>query len=419
MSHEWDSLLLNVRLATMQGEGLGLLDNAAIATQGGAIAWVGAMATLPPGATAGTKHVRRCSGELVTPGLIDCHTHLVFGGNRAREFDLRAAGATYEEIARAGGGIRSTVAATRRAARLPGALALEAGGRLAALMHEGVTTIEIKSGYGLDTQTELQILREVRSLHDPSRINIVATFLGAHAVPAEYEGRADDYLSYVCDDMLPEVKRQALADAVDIFCENVGFDLAQTQRVFEAARALGMPLKIHAEQLSNMGGAKLAAGFGALSADHLEYLDEAGVAAMAHAGMVAVLLPGAFYCLREKQLPPVALLRRHGVPLAVASDLNPGTSPIVSLQASMNMACTLFRLTPAEVLRGVTVNAARALGLSDRGVLAAGKRADFCMWNVGEPAEVCYWMGGIRPLSITVGGVARDNTAGGWAGLSS
>ncbi len=412
-----DSLTVNVRLATMQGAdgGIGLIEDGAIATHGDRIVWVGAMRDLPDEIRTNAVRTLHGEGTLITPGLIDCHTHLLFGGDRVREFALRLSGASYEEIARSGGGIRSTVNATRELATSNGLLYADGRGRLRALMHEGVTTIEVKSGYALNTAGELQMLREARRLHDPSSINVATTLLGAHALPEEYEARADAYIDLVCGEMIPQARQQGLADAIDVFCENIGFNLAQTRRVFEAARVHGLPVKVHAEQLSNMGGARLAAEFGALSADHLEYLDEAGVEAMARAGTVATLLPGAFYFLRETRLPPLELLRRHHVPIAVASDLNPGSSPLVSLQAAMNMACTLFRLTPDEVLRGVTVNAARALGMADRGVLAAGMRADYCIWNVVAAAELCYWLGGIRPLSIVVGGVARINTLTGWA----
>jgi len=418
MARQFDTLTVNVRLATMppDADGIGLIEDGAIATKGDRIAWVGPMADLPPDAREQCALVLPGEGRLITPGLIDCHTHLVFGGDRVHEFEMLLSGVSYSDIARNGGGIRSTVEATRRAASKSGALASMARARLSALMREGVTTVEVKSGYALNTEGELQMLREARRLHDPARVNVTTTLLGAHTIPSEYAGRGDDYISLVCDEMIPRAKAEGLADAVDVFCENIGFTAAQTERVFEAARKHGLPVKVHAEQLSNLGATALAANYQALSADHLEYIDEAGVAAMARAGMVAVLLPGAFYFLRETQAPPIGLLRKHGVRMAVASDLNPGSSPMVSLQAAMNMACTLFRMTPVEVLRGVTVNAARALGMTDRGVLAAGMRADFCRWNVGDPAALCYWLGGLRPLSVAVGGVARNNSVAGWAG---
>lgn len=414
MSHEkpFDLLLQNVRLATMQGEGLGLLPNAAMGVRDGVIVWIGPVAAIPAAAVDASTRQWDGKNDLVTPGLIDCHTHLIFAGNRAQEFEQRLGGASYEEIAQRGGGIRSTVNATRAAATIPHELAAAARARLTSLMQEGVTSIEIKSGYGLDTATELAMLRTARQLEPTQAINVVTTLLAAHAVPAEFAGRADDYIAFVCEEIIPQAHREGLADAVDVFCENIGFTLAQTRRVFDAARAINLPVKIHAEQLSNMGGAALAAEYGALSADHLEYLDDAGVRAMAAAGTVAVLLPGAFYYLRESQLPPIAALRHANVPIAVASDLNPGTSPIVSLQANMQMACTLFRLTPTEVLRGVTVNAARALGQNDRGTLVVGARADFCLWNVREPAELCYWLGGVRPRTVVVSGVERRMEAG-------
>ncbi|MEO8104627.1 MAG: imidazolonepropionase, partial [Betaproteobacteria bacterium] len=315
-------------------------------------------------------------------------------------------GASYEDIARAGGGIFSTVRLTRAADE--DELLRQSEPRLHALMQEGVTTVEIKSGYGLDIETELKMLRVARRLGERNALSVRTTFLGAHAVPPEFAGRADAYVDHLCDQMLPAATAAGLVDAVDAFCENIGFTPAQVRRIFEAAHRHRLPVKLHAEQLSDQQGAVLAAEFAALSADHLEYLDEYGVAAMAARGTVAVLLPGAFYFLRETRLPPIAALRRHHVAIAVASDLNPGTSPIVSLLASMQLAATLFRLTPVEVLRGVTLNAARALGLGDRcGALAAGMRADFCRWQVSAPAELCYWMGGLKPSEVVVAGEAR------------
>ena len=319
---------------------------------------------------------------------------------------MRLQGASYTDIAKAGGGIASTVRAVREATEAE--LLQQSERRLRVLMGEGVTTIEIKSGYGLDLESELKMLRVARELGRRNGVSVVTTFLGLHALPPAFAGRADDYVDHVCQQMLPVIVGEQLADAVDAFCDEIGFTRAQTQRFFEAARRLGTPVKLHAEQLSNQHGAALAAEFGALSADHLEYLDGAGVDEMAKAGTVAVLLPGAFYVLRETRLPPVDGLRNAGVPIAVASDLNPGTSPIVSLQANMHLACTLFRLTPTEVLRGVTVNAARALGQQhDRGSLAVGKRADWCVWGVAQPAELCYWMGGMKPDRIVAGGRER------------
>ena len=400
----FDQLWTNARIATMRGNALGLIEQGAIASLGDRITWIGNAADAP---IADATVVHDCAGALMTPGLIDCHTHLVFAGNRAQEFEQRLNGTSYEDIANAGGGILSTVRATREASEAE--LLEQSEPRLHVLMAEGVTTIEIKSGYGLDLESERKMLRVARELGRRNAIGVVTTFLGAHALPMEFAGRADDYVDFVCDQLLPVVAREKLADAVDAFCDKIGFTRAQTQRIFEAARRLGLPVKLHTEQLTNQRGAALAAEFGALSADHLEYLDAAGVAAMAKAGTVAVLLPGAFYVLRETKLPPIELLRKSGVAIAIASDLNPGTSPIVSLQANMHLACTLFRLTPTEVLRGVTVNAARALGLHhDRGTLAAGKRADWCVWDVASPVELCYWMGGVRPRRIVANGRERD-----------
>ena len=388
----------------MQGSELGLIEQGALVEKEGRIAWVGPMTEVPAALKCDTRI--DCAGALITPGLIDCHTHLVFAGNRADEFEMRLNGASYEEISRMGGGIFSTVRATREVDEL--ALLKQSEARLHALMQEGVTTIEIKSGYGLDVETELKMLRVARKLAERNAICVKATFLGAHAVPSEFSGRADDYIDLVCNQMLPALAGAGLVDAVDAFCEDIGFTLDQTRRVFETARRFGLPVKLHAEQLSDQKGAMLAAEFGALSADHLEYLDDDGIASMAKSGTVAVLLPGAFYFLREKQLPPIVALREWNIPMAVASDLNPGTSPIVSLQANMHMAATLFRLTPTEVLRGVTVNAARALGLQhDRGMLAAGMRADFCIWDIDTPAELCYWMGGVKPTQVVFDGKER------------
>ena len=399
----FDQLWTNARIATMCGDGLGLIACGAIASQNERITWVGNAADAP---IADATVVHDCAGALMTPGLIDCHTHLVFAGNRAQEFEMRLQGASYTDIAKAGGGIVSTVRAVREATEAE--LLQQSERRLRVLMGEGVTTIEIKSGYGLDLESELKMLRVARELGRRNGVSVVTTFLGLHALPHAFAGRADDYVDHVCQQMLPVIVSEQLADAVDAFCDEIGFTRAQTQRFFEAARRLGIPVKLHAEQLSNQHGAALAAKFSGLSADHLEYLDGAGVDEMAKAGTVAVLLPGAFYVLRETRLPPVDGLRNAGVPIAVASDLNPGTSPIVSLQANMHLACTLFRLTPTEVLRGVTVNASRALGLQhDRGSLAVGKRADWCVWAVAQPAELCYWMGGIKPDRIVSSGRER------------
>lgn len=398
-----DQLWTNARIATMQGETLGLIEHGAIASQRDQITWVGQAVDAP---IADAAVVHDCCGALMTPGLIDCHTHLVFAGNRAQEFEMRLHGASYEEIAKAGGGILSTVRATQAASEAD--LLAQSEFRLHALMNEGVTTIEIKSGYGLDLESERKMLRVARELGRRNTISVQTTFLGLHALPPEFAGRADEYVELVCNESLPAIVSEGLADAVDAFCDNIGFTREQTQRFFTAGASFGLPVKLHAEQLSNQHGTALATEFHALSADHLEHLDGAGVAAMAKSGTVAVLLPGAFYVLREKKFPPLAALRQSGVAVAVASDLNPGTSPIVSLQANMHLACTLFRMTPTEVLRGVTVNASRALGLQqDRGMLVAGQRADWCVWDVDSPAELCYWMGAVRPSRIVVAGRER------------
>lgn len=362
----------------------------ALVVEQGTIAWLGPEAELPDGYRGLPRH--DAGGAWITPGLVDCHTHLVYGGQRADEFAMRLAGASYEEIARAGGGIVSSVRATRAADE--DTLFAQAAARLAPLLAEGVTAIEIKSGYGLEQEAERRQLRVARRLGEAFGVSVHTTFLGAHALPPEYAGRADDYIDLVCNTMLPALAEEGLVDAVDAFCESVGFSLAQTECVFDAAARHGLPVKLHAEQLSNLGGAALAARHRALSADHLEHLDEAGVAAMAAAGTVAVLLPGAYYFLRDTNLPPIALLRQYGVPMAISTDHNPGTSPVTSLLLMMNMACTLFRLTVPEALAGVTTHAARALGATDRhGRLAAGRAADFVLWRVDSPAELAYWFG--------------------------
>ena len=398
---DFDRMWINAQLATMrEGEPYGAVRDGAIGVRNGKIAFVGTKAELPGPADRIADTVIDADGRWITPGLIDCHTHIVYGGNRAREFELRLEGATYEEIARAGGGIRSTVTATRAASE--DALIEAARPRLAALMAEGVTTAEIKSGYGLDTANEAKMLRAARRLGKTLALDVQTTFLGAHALPLEFGGKPDAYIDLVCDEMLPSIADEGLADAADAFCEGIGFTPEQTARVFEAAQAHHLPVKLHAEQLSNLGGAKLAASYGARSADHLEYIDEAGVAAMAAAGTVAVLLPGAFYFLRETQLPPVDLFRKHGVPVAIASDSNPGSSPATSLLLMLNMACTLFRMTPEEALAGVTRNAAKALGLEDaKGVLAVGMDADFVLWHVETPAELAYRFG-FNPCAAVV-----------------
>ncbi len=384
-------LLTNAKLATLtaNGEPYGLIEDGALVIEGGRIAWIGNAADLP-------SHYASLSaddigGRLVTPGLIDCHTHVVFGGDRAREFEMRLQGATYEEVARAGGGIVSTVKATRAASEKQ---LLEAAlPRVDALIAEGVTAIEIKSGYGLDRETELRMLRTARKIGKLRPITVKTSFLGAHAIPAEYKDKADLYLEKVCLPTLEAAHAEGLVDAVDGFCEGIAFSPEQIGKVFDKAKQVGLPVKLHAEQLSNLKGAALAASYGALSADHLEYLDEAGVKAMAESGSVAVLLPGAFYTLRETQFPPLDVLRKHNVPVALATDCNPGSSPLASLLLTMNMGCTLFRMTPEEALAGVTREAAKALGLDDQGTLAPGKRADLAVWNVSHPAELSYRIG--------------------------
>ena len=381
------------RAATMQAgaaTSYGLVEDAAIAVQGDRIVWIGPRNQLPDELRKVCEQEHDCRGALVTPGLIDCHTHLVYGGDRAHEFELRLGGASYEDIARVGGGIASTVKATRAASEAD--LSAQSLPRLQALMGEGVTTIEIKSGYGLALEHEARILRVARKFAREQAVDIRTTFLGAHALPPEFAGRADEYIDEVLR-MIPVLHEQGLVDAVDAFCERIAFSTAQTERVFKAARALGLPVKLHAEQLSESGGAELAARFGALSCDHLEWLGEEGATAMARAGSVAVLLPGAFYFLRDTRVPPIDLLRKVGVPMAVSTDCNPGSSPCTSLLLMLNMACTLFRLTPQEALAGVTRHAAHALGLKDRGVLAKGMRADFVLWDAREPAQLAYAMG--------------------------
>ena len=395
--------MLNATLATFADDTpYGLIEHAAIAMQHGRIAWLGQVNDLPEAPDLLADEVESLDGALVTPGLIDCHTHLVFGGDRADEFDLRLNGASYEEIAHAGGGIVSTVMATRAASE--DALYAQALPRAQTLLADGVTTLEIKSGYGLELDSERRMLRVARRLGRELGISVRTSFLGLHALPPEYGDRRDDYVTLVCDEMLPTLAAEGLVDAVDAFCENIGFSHAETRRLFERARELGLPVKLHAEQLSDQDGAALVAAYGGQSADHLEHLSESGAMAMAGADTVAVLLPGAFYALRETKLPPIDLLRKHGVPIAIATDCNPGTSPLVSLRLAVCMACTLFRLTPEEALRGVTVHAARALGFSDRGTLATGQRADLVIWNARRAAELCYWIGGNLARRIYVAG---------------
>ena len=397
----WDGLLLGATAATLDAaSGYGLVEDAALAWKDGLLAYVGPRAGLPGDPAALATDVVE-TGGLVTPGLVDCHTHAVFAGDRAAEFELRLQGASYEQIARAGGGILSTVRAVRAASE--DALLRQSEPRLAALRGDGATTVEVKSGYGLEFDSERRMLRVARALGQRLGIGVRTTYLAAHALPPEYAGDADGYIDAAIG-WLPRLHAEGLVDAVDAFCEGIGFSPAQTRRMFEAARACGLPVKLHADQLSDLGGAALAAGFGGLSADHIEHTGEAGVRAMAAAGTVAVLLPGAFHVLRETALPPLDLLRAHGVPMAVATDCNPGTSPLLSLRQAMQLACTHFRLTPEEALRGATVNAAKALGLADRGVLRAGLRADFVLWDADRPAELCYWLGGRLARAVHAGG---------------
>jgi imidazolonepropionase len=392
-------LLTNATLATMT-RGTGLMDGAALLIEDDRIAWVGPMADAPARVDS-----RDLGGRLVTPGLIDCHTHLVHAGNRAREFEMRLNGASYEEVARAGGGILSTVRATRAASEAE--LLASALSRLDRMLAEGVTTVEVKSGYGLTVADELKMLRVARALAKARPVTVHVSFLAAHAVPPEFAGRADAYIHDVCLPALRAAHAEGLVDSVDGFCEGIAFSPAQIERLFIEARRHGLPVRLHAEQLSNLGGAALAARHGALSADHLEYLDAAGAQAMARAGTVAVMLPGAFYALRETQKPPIGLLRQCGVRMAVATDCNPGTAPMTSLTLAMNMACTLFRMTPDEVLAGVTTHAAAALGLSDRGRIAPGQRADLAIWEAGHPAELSYRIGA-TPLYARIHGGRLD-----------
>ena len=397
----WDVLYTNVHLATMV-DGYGELRDGAIAVKDGRIAWLG---TAAEAAAHGAATVHDGAGCWLTPGLVDCHTHIVHAGNRSGEFEARLNGATYEEIARAGGGIMSTVRATRAASDKE--LYAQSLPRIASLLAEGVTTLEIKSGYGLTLESEARMLRVARLVGERLPVNVATTFLGAHAVPPEFAGRADDYVAEVCA-MMPLLAGQGLVDAVDAFCESIGFSYAQTERVFQAAAALGLPVKLHAEQLSDQHGAELVARYRGLSADHLERLGADGIAAMKQAGTVAVLLPGAYYFLRDTTPPPVAALREAGVPMAVSTDNNPGTSPMTSLLLAMNMVCTLWRLTPLEALAGCTVHAARALGRQgDIGTLEVGKRADFALWDIARPAELSYAIGLNPCRGVVYGGILR------------
>lgn len=388
---QFDAIWINASIATMtdNGEPYGSIEDAVLAVKDGLIAFIGKRNDLPAFDSL-TTPMYDARGQWILPGFIDCHTHLVYAGSRANEFEMRLNGADYQQIAAAGGGIRSTVAATRLASHEQ--LFVLAKERLSTLLSQGVTTVEIKSGYGLDLATEQKILEVAAELERCHPVSVQKTFLGAHALPAEFTDNADGYIDAVCQ-MIPVLHEQKLIDAVDVFCEGIGFSTEQSRRVFSAAHKLGLPVKAHAEQLSNIGGSSLVAEFGGLSADHIEFLDEAGVTAMAKAGTVAVLLPGAYYFLRETQLPPIELLRQYRVPMAVATDLNPGTSPLCSLPLMLNMACTLFRLTPQEALLGVTRYAALALGLKDRGTLAVGQKADFVCYGISQPAELCYQFG--------------------------
>lgn len=387
-----DTLLLDVNLATMtdNGQPYGIVRNAALTMAGGQVTWVGQQSELPE--LNQEPLIESLKGQWLTPGLIDCHTHLVFAGNRADEFEQRLQGVSYADIAAQGGGIQRTVSATRAASEQE--LLLLALQRATTLLSQGVTCIEVKSGYGLDSQTELKILRVARQLGEHLPIKVQTTFLGAHALPSEYADNADAYIDMLCNELLPQVAQQKLADAVDVFCESIGFTVEQTRRVFEQAKALDLPVKLHAEQLTNMGGSALAASFNALSVDHIEYLDETGVQAIAQSGTVATLLPGAFYYLKETQKPPIDLLRQYKVPMALATDFNPGSSPICNLPLMINMACTLFGLTPEEALHGVTINAAKALGLEQHiGSIEVGKQADLVCWDISHPNQLAYQIG--------------------------
>ncbi|HDS1789117.1 imidazolonepropionase [Pseudomonas plecoglossicida] len=390
------TLWQHCHVATMADGRYSAIEDAAIVTSAGLIEWIGPRAELAPVEADRTVDL---GGAWVTPGLIDCHTHAVFGGNRSGEFEQRLQGVSYAEIAAQGGGIASTVRATRAASE--DELFASARQRVQALMRDGVTTLEVKSGYGLDLANERKMLRVARRLADELPLTVRATCLAAHALPPEYAGRADDYIAHICDEMLPALAGEGLVDAVDAFCEHLAFSPAQVERLFIKARELGLPVKLHAEQLSSLHGSSLAARYQALSADHLEFMTEEDAVAMANAGTVAVLLPGAFYFLRETQLPPMDALRRHGVKIALASDLNPGTSPGLSLRLMLNMGCTCFRMTPEEALAGVTVHAATALGLGDsHGSLQVGKVADFVAWQIERPADLAYWLGGDLPKRV-------------------
>lgn len=392
---DWDLLLVDARIATMRRDepDYGAIADGAIAISKGRIAWLGASSTLPASSATETRSL---NGKWVTPALIDCHTHLVFGGDRAHEFEQRLAGASYEDIARAGGGILSTVRATREASH--DELFDSAMARLAELLSSGVATVEIKSGYGLDADSEIKMLEVARRIGESSAATVRSTLLAAHTIPPEFADNADAYVGLICNELIPLVAERKLADAVDAYCETIAFNAEQVRRVFAAAKVAGLPVKLHADQLSDSGGAQLAADCAAMSADHLEYTSASGVAALAEAGSVAVLLPGAFLTLKETQQPPVQELRQHKVPIAIATDCNPGTSPLVSLREAMALGCRLFGLTPQECLAGTTREAARALRLDDRGVLGIGKRADLAIWGVDHPRDLSYWLGA-EPLA--------------------
>lgn len=401
----WHTLFVDVNLATMtpNGNSFGAIADGALAVTGHEISYVGPRSDLPGRPEVLSESVIECDGSWMTPGLIDCHTHLVFGGNRAGEFEQRLRGVSYETIARQGGGILSTVRATREATAPE--LLRSALRRLDDLRREGVTVVEVKSGYGLETAAEVKMLEVARRLAVERPVDIRTTFLGAHAVPPEFHGRQDAYVEQVCEDMIPAVTDRGLADAVDAFCENIAFSPAQTARVFDTAARAGVPVKLHADQLSDQGGAALAAGYGGLSADHLEYVSEDGVRSMASSGTVAVLLPGAFYTLRESRVPPIGLFRKYGVPIALSTDCNPGTSPVTSLLLMVNMGCTLFRLTIEEALLAVTVNGARALGMATtHGTLEVGKAADLVMWDIDSPADLAYSIGANPCRRVVKGG---------------
>ena len=403
----FETLWYNAHLATMTPGGLpfGAIEDGALAVRDGTIAWAGRRADLAAAPERLAARAIDTGGRWITPGFIDPHTHLVFGGDRVADFERRAAGQSYVAAAKGGSGIAHTVAMTRAASE--DTLYRDAAVRMRAMIAAGATTIEVKSGYGLDVDTELRMLRVARRLGADLGITVRTTYLGAHVVPPEYADRRADYLALVCEQMLPRIAREGLADAVDVFCDTIAFTPGETARVLDAARVLGLAVKLHADQIADTDAAELAARYGALSADHVEHTDERGVAALARAGTVAVLLPGAYYFLRETRRPPVGALRAHGVPIALASDCNPGTSPVTTLPTVLNMACVLFGLAPEEAVAGVTRNAARALGLHDRGELRAGARADLALWDIASPAELCYWLGTSRCTGVVVAGAER------------